>query len=189
MTVASYIEFKDYFKVSTVNKRLNEELRATIGAKSLLFYFKSYTINRQPLCTVNVRYPPQHNGPLLDLTHFEQNVIGGASSIHGYDDRSSVFNNSIMSQTYDRINQPQVSQADIDKYQSNEQVKYCIKRYVCDEYKAGSQSEKSLKKASEMVFSYAKVVYTDEQLEQMRVELLKSQGMLNMGEPTGNQSN
>ena len=57
MTFASYIDFKDYFTVSTINKRMNEELRSTIGAKSLIVYFKQYKINRQPLCTVNVKYP------------------------------------------------------------------------------------------------------------------------------------
>ena len=53
-----------------------------------------------------------------------------------------------------------------------------MKKYVCDEYKAGSQSEKFLKKAAELVFRYAKVVYTDDQLETMKNEFLQENGLL-----------
>lgn len=42
-----------------------------------------------------------------------------------------------------------------------------------------------LKKAEELVFSYAKVVYSENELESMRMELLKSNGMMNMGDNGG----
>lgn len=119
-------------------------------------------------------------GQLLDLTHFEQNIIGSAGGIHGgFEERNSIFNSSIMSQTYDKMNNVQVSQADIEKYQNNEQVKYCVKKYVCDEYKAGSMSEKFLKKAEELIYSYAKVVYSEMELEHMRLDMLRATKTMN----------
>jgi len=41
---------------------------------------------------------------------------------------------------------------------------------VCDDYKPGSLSEKSMKKAEELLFSYARVIYSDKDLEQMKGE-------------------
>ncbi len=68
-------------------------------------------------------------------------------------------------------------------------VKYCVKKYVCDEYKAGSLSEKSLKKAEELVYSYARVVYSEVDMEHMRMDMLRMAGLTNPNESGINQSN
>lgn len=55
-------------------------------------------------------------------------------------------------------------------------MKVIIKKYVIDEYKAGTQSEKLLKKAEDLVFSYARTVYSDDQLEHMKNDFLRQNG-------------
>lgn len=47
----------------------------------------------------------------------------------------------------DHVNLPPVSQHDVERYQNNERVKYCLKKYVCDEIKVAAQSEKAIEKA------------------------------------------
>ena len=40
-----------------------------------------------------------------------------------------------------------VTQSDLEKYQNNDRVRYCIKKYISDEHRAGIASEKALQKA------------------------------------------
>lgn len=37
-----------------------------------------------------------------------------------------------------------VTQNELEKYQNNERVKQCLKKYVCDDYKVGSTSQKAI---------------------------------------------
>lgn len=101
-----------------------------------------------------------------------QNVMlgkGQAGAVHheGADENQSIFSNSGAS-SIDHVNLPNISQAELERYQKNQRLKACIKKYICDDYKAASQSENALHKAQNLLLSYADIVYTEEELLAMK---------------------
>ncbi len=64
-----------------------------------------------------------------------------------------------------------INQAELERYQRNQRLKACVKKYVIEDYKAASSSERALQKAQNLLLSYADIVYTEEELLSMKQEV------------------
>jgi hypothetical protein len=86
----------------------------------------------------------------------------------------------------DHINAPNVNLADLQKYLKNARLKTSIKKYLFDEYQAGSTSQPFLQKAENLLLYYADVVFTEDELLSMRQEvkildkMLEDSSLLNL---------
>jgi len=111
VSVVQFLTFKDYVKVASLSKRFNSELRDSIGAKSCLHYIKLQVIDKQPLYTVNFKYPGA-GGSIARPLDFSMNdsrvsqARGSASGNMAGDLNNSIYdnNNSLISQSIDNIN-------------------------------------------------------------------------------------
>lgn len=110
--LTQFLTFKEYVKVSSLNKRFNSELRESIGAKSCLHYIKLQVVDKQPLYTVNFKYPGAGASIARPLDFSMQDSrlsIAGGAHLHHEDMNNSIYNSSLISASADNMNLGNVS--------------------------------------------------------------------------------
>lgn len=193
--VTQYLAFKEYHCLAGVNKRMHLELRQSVGAHACINYIKSKFVVQQPLFSVSykpqmkvraggggisAKFTPQTGtlgmGPPSIMVQSEMSFDNHESKLTSQP-RGGALESSFQSHnssmvSMDMNNQSMVSQSDIQKLSNNERVKFAIQRYVNEDQKVASETEFALQKAQQLLLSYACLVFSEHDIEQMKQQSL-----------------
>lgn len=127
-TTASYLSFKEYSQIGSLNRRFYRELRGSIGAKCTIHYIKIRVIDQQPQYTISYKYnangggiQQRLNANLLSPIEVDQS-FNSAGTYRRPDHNYSIASNSIFNHSLDVFNMPNVTQSDLQKFSNSERV-------------------------------------------------------------------